>query len=144
MVVAFTDNYAFDGPGDDIYVSENVNSVESETVDVHASSDNVDYVFLGSALYDEGFDLSDYENLDEVRYLRIEGTSNGGQTPGYDLLSIEALNSKPSGGGPCVGVPSSTLGVTDAYGASDLATHLIYFLVPLGAVVLLRILRRKR
>jgi len=44
---------------------------------------------------------------------------------------------------PCSGSAASTVGVSPVHSASDLGKQLAYFLLPLGAVVLLRVLRRK-
>jgi hypothetical protein len=46
--------------------------------------------------------------------------------------------------GTCTGATASTLGASPAYGASDLGKHLVYLLLPVGAVIGLRIWRRKR
>jgi hypothetical protein len=47
--------------------------------------------------------------------------------------------------GPCGrSAQASTFGKTSGYGASDLMKHLGYLLLPLGALIVVRVLRRKR
>jgi hypothetical protein len=66
LIVAFTNNYVFDGPGNDLYFYENFDASELETIDVWGSSDGFSYFFLGEARNDEAFYLSDYMELNFV------------------------------------------------------------------------------
>lgn len=91
LIVAFIDNYAFDGDGNDLYITEHIGT--TATVYVYASFDNVQYTYLGNALSDEWYDLNDYDGLDLVKYLKFIGNCNEGSSPGYDLDAVEAINS---------------------------------------------------
>lgn len=93
LIVAFTDNTAIDGPGDDIKVFEVGGHVE--TVQIYASMDNISYIYLGNPSGIVSYDISSYDNLDYINYLKFVGDWVGTDvgTEGYDLDAVEALNS---------------------------------------------------
>jgi hypothetical protein len=91
FVAAFTNNIALDGPGNDLYLYENIDTSD-ETVNVWVSPDNIGFTFLGMASNDEAFDFGAV-GVDNIRYIKLIGNSLGGSSPGYDLLAVEALNS---------------------------------------------------
>lgn len=135
LVVKFSDNYAFDGEGDDIRLYEHYDSAD-EIIEVYVSRDNQEYVQLADAVNDARYDLAGTD-VNEVRYLRLVGKGLGGSAQGYDLTAIEALNSTEVP--QCAGGPATTMGVKRVYAGSDLVRHLIYCLLPIGIVVALRI-----
>ena len=95
FIAAFINNIALDGPGNDLYLHENVDaSGGDETVNVYASPDNILYSYLGMASNDEAYDFAGF-GIDNISYIKLVGNSLGGSSPGYDLLAIEALNSAP-------------------------------------------------
>jgi len=93
LILAFTDNKAIDGPGNDLSVYQWY--AGDSNVDIYASNDNVTYVYLGHTAGNVGYDLSNYSGLDYVQYLKFVGLDNGGSWPGFDLDAVEALNSAP-------------------------------------------------
>jgi hypothetical protein len=93
LIVAFTDNTATDGPGNDIRIYEYYNG--DSRAQVHASMDNSTYFLLGIANGNEEYDIANIPGLDFIRYLKFEGLDNGGGSAGFDLDAVEALNSIP-------------------------------------------------
>ena len=91
LILAFTDNTAFDGEGDDIKVYQVYGG--DSNVEIYASMDNITYVYLGTTKYNVSYDLADYDGLDYVNYMKFIGLDNGGSADGYDLDAVEALNS---------------------------------------------------
>ena len=91
LIVAFIDNVVIDGPGDDLQVVEHIGG--DSTVDIFGSADGITYEFLVQTNTDAFIDLADY-SLETLRYLRIDGLSNGGAAPGYEVDAAVALNSK--------------------------------------------------
>lgn len=109
LILAFTDNTASDGAGNDLSVYETYNG--DSRVDVFASEDNTTYVFLGRIGGDASFDLSG-TGLDYVNYLKFVGLDNGGAYAGFDLDAVAALNSVDHISEPVVGtipVPGAIL-----------------------------------
>ena len=93
LIVAFTDNRAIDGLGNDIKIDEFYNR-DSEA-DVYASMDNSNYVYLGRPNGDIEYDIADYPDLDFISYVKFIGLDDGGGSAGFDLDAVEALNSVP-------------------------------------------------
>jgi len=91
LIVAFTNNIAFDGTGNDIAIYEVSNG--DCLVDISASKDNITYIYLGRTSGNVNYDLADY-NLDYIKYLKFEGLSDNNIPEGYDLDAAKALNSK--------------------------------------------------
>jgi hypothetical protein len=75
--------------------------------------------------------------------IRIELVQNsGGANDEVDGIDNVCLHTKS---GPCKRTAeASTYGSIPPYGAADLGVHLIYLLIPVGAIVMIRIRRRKR
>ena len=99
LTLAFTDNTAFNGVGDDLRIYEKFNS---ETIGVYVSADNRSYTYLGVAGPSQfSFDL---ESLSYINYVKFVGLDDGGGNAGFDLMAVEALHS-----GPHVPIPGSVL-----------------------------------
>jgi len=83
--------------------------------------------------------------LADVTDLRIrieQVTNSGGANDEVDGIDNVCLHTKS---GPCSRTAeASTYGSSPAYGPADLGVHSIYFLIPVGTLVMLRIRRRKR
>ncbi len=90
LILAFTDNTADDGAGNDLKVWQVI--AGDSDVDVYGSEDNITYVLLGRIDRDTEFDLSG-TGLDYVNFVRFVGLDNGGGSQGFDLDAVEALNS---------------------------------------------------
>jgi len=91
VTVGFIDETVIDGVGNDIFIREIGGS--GERADVFVSKDNINFVFLGTAL-DSGttsFDLSSIGFADPVTAIKIVGLDNGGGSPGFDVVSIQVL-----------------------------------------------------
>ncbi len=88
LILAFTDNTAWNGDGDDIYVYQCVGG--DSWVDIYASEDGDEYLYLGQTKYDVGYDLG---SLSYANYIKFVGYDNGGTAPGYDLDAVKALYS---------------------------------------------------
>lgn len=93
LIVAFTDNRAINGPGNDIRIYEYFNG--DSRAEVHASMDNSNYFLLGVANGNDEYDIANYAGLDFINYLKFVGLDNGGGSAGFDLDAVEALNSIP-------------------------------------------------
>jgi hypothetical protein len=109
LILAFTDNSASDGAGNDLKVYQVI--AGDSYAGVYGSQDNITYAFLGNINADTLFDLSG-TGLDYVNYVKFVGLDNGGGSPGFDLDAVEALNSvdhicdQP---GPTIPVPGAIL-----------------------------------
>lgn len=93
IVLGFINENIIDGAGNDIFVSEL--GAASESADISVSSDGINFTFLGTANNANGisgFDLASIGFGDPVSAVRIEGRSNGGSSPGFDLEFVQALN----------------------------------------------------
>ena len=89
LIVAFTDNLAWDGPGEDVKLYEYLDG--DSDAEIYVSKNNVKYEFIAITDKDFTFDLANY-GLDYIQYVKIVGLQNGGGSAGYDLDAIEALN----------------------------------------------------
>lgn len=107
LVLAFTDNLAIDGAGNDIHVYQWV--AGDSGINIYGSENNNDYVFLGYTVGDIEFDLASYAELDYVKYMKFVGYDNGGTAPGYDLDAVKALHCGPVSNVPTVPAPSAIM-----------------------------------
>lgn len=90
--LGFTSGFIFDGPGNDIFVSEPGDAME--VAEVYVSSDfGVTFTFLGLA--DGGtlteLDLADIGYMGIVNAIRIVGLDNLGGSPGFDVAFVQGL-----------------------------------------------------
>jgi len=90
LIVAFTNNSAFNGEGDDLEIFEISNG--DSFIDVYISCNNVDYKYLGSINGNKKFDLDHY-SIKYVNYIKFVGIDDGGGTQGFDLDGVKALHS---------------------------------------------------
>ena len=96
VVVGFSTGYIFDGAGDDLFIDEI--GFASETAKIYVSTDfGASFTFLDTA---DGanttnkFDFSDYAFLApdvRINAVKVEGTSDGGTSPGFDLTFVQGL-----------------------------------------------------
>jgi gliding motility-associated-like protein len=102
VVLGFSDNCIYDGPGDDIFIDEA--GAGSETANVYVSPDGINFVLLGPV--DGGqvsaIDLADYGYTDVVTAIKIEGLDNGGCVPGFDLISVYGLPNSNNSSAPTI------------------------------------------
>jgi hypothetical protein len=89
LILAFTDNTAMDGEGDDLLIYEI--GADNSYIDIYGSQNGVDWVFLVNGAGSLYIDLQG-TGLDYVNYLKFVGKDNRGTFPGYDLDAVEALN----------------------------------------------------
>jgi hypothetical protein len=91
LIVAFTDNRVYDGPGDDVWIYEAWDCGAS--VAVYGRRVDGPCTYLGMITNSAGFDIADYPGLEYLDLRRFVGLDDSGTSPGYDLDAIEALNS---------------------------------------------------
>lgn len=91
MVVQFTDNSVFDGPGDDLFIAEVGGGGESAIISV--SADGVNWTELGIADNNSttSYDLANFGITQPIVFVRIEGLDAGGASPGFDADAVFAL-----------------------------------------------------
>lgn len=92
IVLGFSGGFVFDGPGNDIFVSE-VGGAD-ERADVFVSSDlGTTFTFLGQATTStvSGFDLASIGFTDKVNAVKIVGLDSFGGSPGFDLAFVQGL-----------------------------------------------------
>ena len=91
VTVGFIDEIVFDGVGDDIFIQE-VGGM-GERAEVYVSSDDLTYIFLGIAIDNAltSFDLNTIGFTDFVTSVKIVGLDNGGGSPGFDVVNVQAL-----------------------------------------------------
>jgi hypothetical protein len=91
LVLGFTDNRVYDGPGNDLWIHSAGNI--GATVEVRGRTLDGPCTLLGTITESGGFDLANYPGLDYLDFVRLTGLDDSGQFPGYDLDAVEALNS---------------------------------------------------
>jgi len=93
VIVGFTNNTVIDAPDqDDIFIKEEGNA--NDRADIYVSSNGIDFTYLSIA-GDNGvssFDLSKIGYTDPVTAIKIVGLDNNGETPGFDLVSVRAID----------------------------------------------------
>ena len=90
LIVAFTNNTAFNGEGNDLEIYEWTNN--DSNIDIYASCDNINYIYLGKTNKNTQYDFDDY-SLQHVNYIKFIGLDDGGGYAGFDLDAVKALNS---------------------------------------------------
>ena len=97
ITLGFVDEVIVDGEGDDLFIQEVGDALE--TADIYVSSllstDPNDFVLVGQANGNtvSSFDLGAVEFTDQVRAVKIVSLQNGGApaAPGFDLANVQAL-----------------------------------------------------
>lgn len=91
VTVGFTDEFIFDGLGDDLFIGEA--GVAGETANVFVSSDNSTFVFLGVAndATVTAFDLASIGFVGNVTAVKIVGLDSLGGSPGFDVEFVQGL-----------------------------------------------------
>lgn len=98
ITVGFTDDVIFDGPGNDIFISEVGDAQENAQIFVSSSfsTNPLDFTFLGIADGNtiSSFDLASIGFTDQVLAVKILSLENGGfpSAPGFDLAHVQAIN----------------------------------------------------
>jgi hypothetical protein len=105
LVLAFTDNRVYDGPGDDLWIHEAGNCGAS--VDVYGRSSDGPSTFLGTITNSAFIDLANYPGLKYLDFVRFVGVDDSGEFPGYDLDAVKALNSMDRPPDPCIPAPGA-------------------------------------
>lgn len=92
VVVEFADESVIDGPGDDLILREQDPAGDFGQVEV--SADGVDFTLIGTAQPGSatGFDLAGLQWPGPVRFVRVTGLDNNGDSPGYDLIDVRAAD----------------------------------------------------
>jgi hypothetical protein len=92
LVLGFTGGFVFDGPGNDLFISEPGDG--QEDADVFVSSDfGTSFTFLGKAFGNQltELDLADIAYAGQVNAVKIVGLDNGGGSPGFDVAFVQGL-----------------------------------------------------
>ncbi len=91
LTLGFSGGFVFDGPGDDLFVTET--GAVDEMANVFVSTDGVSFTLLGTAGAGgtDTFDLGAIGFLDPVTAVKVVGLDLGGGSPGYDLALVEGL-----------------------------------------------------
>ncbi|WP_207714108.1 PEP-CTERM sorting domain-containing protein [Scytonema sp. UIC 10036] len=119
VTVGFTNERIVDGPGNDIFIG-NLEDSAGEQADIFVSANGNDFEFLGRI--GEGgvreLDLATIGFTAPVEAIKIVGIDNFGNSPGFDLVSVEGLpgSIEPRFEPASVPEPTSTLGLL-AFGA---------------------------
>jgi Ca2+-binding RTX toxin-like protein len=93
VTLGFADETIVNGPGDDFVVRELVDN--GEKANVFVSSDGVNFTLIGQAFGGKTtkFDLAKIGFKGAMRAVKIVGLDNGGASPGFDLINVQALTS---------------------------------------------------
>lgn len=91
VTVGFADETVVDGPGADLVIRELANN--GERAHVYVSSDGVNFTYLGLAKAGRSskFDLASIGFTGVVRAVKVVGLNNGGASPGFDLVNVQAM-----------------------------------------------------
>ncbi len=93
LILAYVDNTAYDGPGNDLQLYQVISG--DSNADVYGSELGTDWTYLGRTSGNTAYDIGAYPDLDYVNLLKFVGLDNGGSAAGYDLDAVKALNSGP-------------------------------------------------
>ena len=119
VTVGFTDETIIESPGNEIFIREY--GQNGEQANVFVSSNLTDFVFLGTAQDDlnTAFDLATIGYTEPVQAIRIVGLNNGGDSPGFDVVSVQVLPGSIGAEPEPVPEPSATVGLLalGAFGA---------------------------
>jgi von Willebrand factor type D domain/Calx-beta domain/Domain of unknown function (DUF4114) len=98
ITVGFTDEKVVDGPGNDIFITEE--GTAGDQANIFVSSNYTDFTFLGLANGGDtsAFDLSSIKYTQPVRAVKIVSLDNNGLYPGFDLVNVQALNRDSTAG----------------------------------------------
>jgi len=107
LILAFTDNRVFDGPGDDLFITEAGNCGAS--IDVFGRRPGGPFVFLGQITNSAGIDLADHLGLNLIESLKFVGVDDSGDFPGFDLDAVKALNSRDLTPDGCIPAPGAAV-----------------------------------
>ncbi len=107
LTIAFTDNRVFDGPGDDLFITEAGNCGAS--IDVFGRRPGGPFVFLGQITNSAGIDLADHLGLNIIESLKFIGVDDSGDFPGFELDAVEALNSRAFPNNECIPAPGAAV-----------------------------------
>ncbi|MFK8029612.1 MAG: thrombospondin type 3 repeat-containing protein [Gammaproteobacteria bacterium] len=90
ITVRFNQYPIINGPGDDIEIIE-IGSA-NERADISVSTDGINFTSIGIANgnTESYFDIA---GLGTIDYIRITGLDSNGSSPGFDLSSVNSLNS---------------------------------------------------
>ena len=97
IVLGFSGGFVFDGPGNDIFISEVGGA--NELADIFVSSNfGASFTFLGQATTDTvtGFDLGSIGYADKVNAVKVVGLDSFGGSPGFDLAFVQGLEGSVS------------------------------------------------
>jgi hypothetical protein len=92
LVLGFTGGFVFDGPGNDLFISEPGDG--QEDADIFVSSDfGTSFTFLGKAFGNQltELDLAVIAYAGQVNAVKIVGLDNGGGSPGFDVAFVQGL-----------------------------------------------------
>lgn len=92
LTLGFTSGVVFDGPGNDIFVSEV--GAAAEVAEIYVSSDfGQSFTLLGRAFGDQltELDLRDIGFRGQVNAVRIVGLDSKGDSPGFDVQFVQGL-----------------------------------------------------
>ena len=92
LVLGFSGGFVFDGPGNDLFISEPGDG--QEDADVFVSSNfGASFTFLGKAFGDQltELDLASIAYAGQVNAVKIVGLDNGGGSPGFDVAFVQGL-----------------------------------------------------
>jgi hypothetical protein len=91
VTVGFVNETVVDRPGDDIAVAEF--GAAGEEADVFVSSNLADFTFVGTAVGGDttSFDLASSGFAGPVKAVKILSLNNGGTSPGFDVVNVQAL-----------------------------------------------------
>ena len=92
LTLGFTSGFVFDGPGNDIFISEP--GASAELADVFVSSDfGATFTYLGIANGGvlTALDLATISYMGQVNAIKIVGLDNLGSLPGFDLAFVQDL-----------------------------------------------------
>jgi Ca2+-binding RTX toxin-like protein len=124
VTVAFADEVVKDGFGTDLVVRELVDN--DEVAKVYVSSDFVNFAFLGTAQAGRSnkFDLAAVGFTGNVRAVRIIGQDTSGASPGFDLVSVQAMTSSMhAADATAQGLPFATIGANGVISAGGTGGH---------------------
>lgn len=124
VTLGFTQGFAVDGPGNDIFIRESGAAGDQANVFVSSKANptEADFVLLGVAQDNvtTSLDLAKIGFSEPVRAIRIVGLDNRGVSPGFDVVNVQVLQVETAQGNRILNGSDEADNITGGNGNDEL------------------------